>query len=184
MLVPWRSSGEAPVLGLCTCLPQSWWKAMTMNMFFPFPLWLHHSLWLSNFRAWEQRGRCGGDKSILTLRALPSYVYDWCPCTELMVAVSDIPKGNFSALLVRTSIGAAIKKKKNSTEVHQKIKIRTAVGRQWHPTPVLLPGKSHGWRSLVGCSPWGRWGSDTTEGLHFHFLALEKEMATHASVLA
>ena len=41
--------------------------------------------------------------------------------------------------------------------------------RQWHPTPVLLPGKSHGWRSLVGCSPWGRWGSDTTERLHFPF---------------
>ena len=39
--------------------------------------------------------------------------------------------------------------------------------RQWQPTPVLLPGKSHGWRSLVGCSPWGRWGSDTTERLHF-----------------
>ena len=41
--------------------------------------------------------------------------------------------------------------------------------RQWHPTPVLLPGKSHGWRSLVGCSPWGRKESDTTERLHFHF---------------
>ena len=41
--------------------------------------------------------------------------------------------------------------------------------RQWHPTPVLLPGKSHGWRSLVGCSPWGREKSDTTERLHFHF---------------
>ena len=41
--------------------------------------------------------------------------------------------------------------------------------RQWHPTPVLLPGKSHGWRSLEGCSPWGRWGSDTTERLLFHF---------------
>ena len=41
--------------------------------------------------------------------------------------------------------------------------------RQWHPTPVLLPGKSHGWRSLVGCSPWGRYESDTTERLHFHF---------------
>ena len=41
--------------------------------------------------------------------------------------------------------------------------------RQWHPTPVLLPGKSQGWRSLEGCSPWGRWGSDTTERLHFHF---------------
>ena len=41
--------------------------------------------------------------------------------------------------------------------------------RQWHRTPVLLPGKSHGWRSLEGCSPWGRWGSDLTERLHFHF---------------
>ena len=44
--------------------------------------------------------------------------------------------------------------------------------RQWHPTPVLLPGKSHGRRSLVGCSPWGRWESDTTEWLHFHFSLL------------
>ena len=37
------------------------------------------------------------------------------------------------------------------------------------PTPVLLPGKPHGWRSLVGCSPWGHEESDTTERLHFHF---------------
>ena len=41
--------------------------------------------------------------------------------------------------------------------------------RQWHPTPVLLPGKSHGRRSLVGCSPWGRQESDTTDQLRFHF---------------
>ena len=54
--------------------------------------------------------------------------------------------------------------------------------RQWQPTPVLLLGKSHGRRSLVGCSPWGRKESDTTERLHFH--ALENEMATHSSVLA
>ena len=58
--------------------------------------------------------------------------------------------------------------------------------RQWHPTPVLLPGKSHGRRSLVGCSPWGRYCrtrlSDFT--FTFHFYALEKEMATHSSVLA
>ena len=47
---------------------------------------------------------------------------------------------------------------------------------------VPLSGKSHGRRSLVGCSPWGCKESDTTERLHFH--ALEKEMATHASVLA
>jgi len=37
------------------------------------------------------------------------------------------------------------------------------------PTPVLLPGESHGRRSLVGCSPWGREESDMTERLHFHF---------------
>ena len=37
------------------------------------------------------------------------------------------------------------------------------------PTPVLLPGNPHGWRSLVGYSPWDRWGLDTTERLHFHF---------------
>ena len=59
--------------------------------------------------------------------------------------------------------------------------------RQRYPTPVLLPGESHGRRSLVGCSPWGREESDTTERLHFHFSVsciLEKEMATHSSVLA
>ena len=39
--------------------------------------------------------------------------------------------------------------------------------RKWHPTPVLLPGKSHGWRNLVGYSPWGRKESDMTEWLHF-----------------
>ena len=80
--------------------------------------------------------------------------------------------------------------------------------RRWHPTPVLLPGKSHGRRSMVGCSPWGHKESDTTERLDFHFSlscigegngnplqcsclenptfhfhALEKEMATHSSVL-
>ena len=39
----------------------------------------------------------------------------------------------------------------------------------WHPSPVLLPGKSHGWRSLVGWSPWGRTESDTTEATpHAH----------------
>ena len=58
--------------------------------------------------------------------------------------------------------------------------------RKWQPTPVLLPGKSHARRSLVGCSPWGRKESDTTERLHFHFLLIymEKEMAIHSSTVA
>ena len=41
--------------------------------------------------------------------------------------------------------------------------------RKWQPTPVFLPGKSHGWRRLVGYSPWGGKESDTTERLDFHF---------------
>ena len=44
--------------------------------------------------------------------------------------------------------------------------------RQWQPTPVLLPGKSHERRSLVGCSPWGHEESDMTERLPFHFSLL------------
>ena len=53
-----------------------------------------------------------------------------------------------------------------------KLKIGSAAycrRRWWHTTPVLLPGKSHGWRSLVGWSPWGREESDMTEWLHLHF---------------
>ena len=42
--------------------------------------------------------------------------------------------------------------------------------RKWQPTPILLPGKSHGWRSLAGYSLWGSQKSDTTKQLHFHFL--------------
>ena len=59
--------------------------------------------------------------------------------------------------------------------------------RQWHPTPVLLPGESHGQRSLVGYTVHGVakswiWLSEFTFTFHFH--ALEKEMATYSSVLA
>ena len=60
--------------------------------------------------------------------------------------------------------------------------------KEMEPPPVLLPGKSHGRRSLVGCSAQTRvaktqtWLSNFTFTFHFH--ALEKEMATHSSVLA
>ena len=45
----------------------------------------------------------------------------------------------------------------------------TSRRRQWHPSPALLPGKPHGGRSLVGCSPWGLQELGTTERLPFHF---------------
>ena len=58
--------------------------------------------------------------------------------------------------------------------------------RQWHPTPVLLPGKSHGrrawWAVVHGVTKSRTQLSDFTFTFHFH--ALEKEMATHFSVLA
>ena len=58
--------------------------------------------------------------------------------------------------------------------------------KKWHPTPVLLPGKSHGQRSLVGYSPWGRRvRHDWATSLHsLHTLSLEKEMPTHSTILA
>ena len=65
--------------------------------------------------------------------------------------------------------GMLIDCSKSSTVTDLSLKYTITWRRQWHPTPVLLPGKSNGWRSLVGCSPWGCWGSDTSEWLHFHF---------------
>ena len=58
--------------------------------------------------------------------------------------------------------------------------------RQWQPTPVLLPGKSCGWRSLVAgvCGAAKSWTRLSDFTFTFHFHALEKEMATHSSVLA
>ena len=59
--------------------------------------------------------------------------------------------------------------------------------RQWHPTPVLLPRKSHGRRSLVKAAVHGVAKSQTRLSdftFTFHFHALEKEMATHSSILA
>ena len=54
------------------------------------------------------------------------------------------------------------------------ILLKTIRRRKWQPTPVPLPGKSHGWRSLVGYSPWGRKESDRTERLHFLSFFLNK----------
>ena len=56
--------------------------------------------------------------------------------------------------------------------------------RKWQPTPVFLPGESHGGRSLVGYSPWGRKESDMTERLHFPTYTFETQLqnlpTTHA----
>ena len=73
----------------------------------------------------------------------------------------------------KRSVSIPIPKKGNAKECSNYHTIalisHTSRRRQWQPTPVLLPGKSHGRRSLVGCSPWSRKESDTTERLHCHF---------------
>ena len=75
-------------------------------------------------------------------------------------------KGNLHALLAWMSIQAATM----ALVLEKEIATHSSIWRrQWHPTPVLLPGKFHGRRSLVGCSPWGHKELDTTERLHFHF---------------
>ena len=69
----------------------------------------------------------------------------------------------FELLLRQTERTEHLQKKLNEAE--EKIKDYYGIiwRRQWHLTPVLLPGKSHGWRSLVGCRLWGHTESDTSE---------------------
>ena len=73
----------------------------------------------------------------------------------------------------KRSVFIPIPKKGNAKECSNccTIALISHAGRrgQWHPTPVLLPGKSHGQRSLVGCGPWGHEESDMTEQLPFQF---------------
>ena len=80
---------------------------------------------------------------------------------------------NYTLILVTLLGGASSKEPACQCRRHKRCWFCPWVGRiQWHPTPVFLPGESHGRRSLVGYSPWGRKESGTTERLHFHFSLL------------
>ncbi|XDA72781.1 hypothetical protein R6Z07F_003059 [Ovis aries] len=83
----------------------------------------------------------------------------------------DLVKAEEPEIKLPTSVGSS-KKHKSSRKTSTSALLtmpKPLIEKEWQPTPVLLPGKSHGQRSLVGCSPWGRLESDTTERLHFHF---------------
>ena len=83
---------------------------------------------------------------------------------------SAIKKNIFESVLMRwMKLEPIIQSEVSQKENHQYSILMHIWSRQWHPTPVLFPGKSHGQRSLVGCSPWGCEELDTTERLHFHF---------------
>ena len=99
----------------------------------------------------------------------------WYICT--MEYYSAIKRSTFESVLMRWMNLEPIIQSEVSQKEKDKHCILTHISgiqrngqrRQWHPTPLLLPGKSRGQRSLVGCSPWGRQESDTTERLHFDF---------------
>ena len=79
---------------------------------------------------------------------ISNYLYDtlvWASTHLLKLKVSHYSSHDE---LVNIMFSEYIRKKKRNLELKWR--------RQWHPTPVLLPGKSHEWRSLVGGSPWGR----------------------------
>ena len=87
-----------------------------------------------------------------------------------------------TANLENSVAATGLEKVNNHSNLNEEQRQRMFKLLHCQPTKVLLSGKSHGWRSVVGCSPCGHNELDTTERLHFH--ALEKEMATHSSVLA
>ena len=84
--------------------------------------------------------------------------FSWLLCLIWSSAISDLWCYYYDSLKPQTLVS-----------IFLAIKYSLIRRRQWHPSPVLLPGKSHGPRSLVGYSPWGREESDTTEQLHFPF---------------
>ena len=86
------------------------------------------------------------------------------------MTVSISNNGAWRATLIDTYLGCdMIPQDKLSVDVGFSSHVIPSWRRQWHPTPVLLAGKSHGQRSLVGCSPWVHKEPDTTKRLHFHF---------------
>ena len=112
---------------------------------------------------------------------LASSTFKWLFAFLMAASLQSLPPWSFSLLLCM-SVSSTFLSLTGDLPLDRESTRR----RQWHPTPVLLPGKSHGSRSLVGCSPWGPKSqtrlSDFTFTSHFH--ALEKEMATQSSVLA
>ena len=91
------------------------------------------------------------------LSFFPSFFLSLSPTSSSYNLTEDIFEGHFNFF----SLALAVKWYTSDllqiriTEVIESVQNKKGPRRQWHPTPVLLPGESHGWRILVGCSPWG-----------------------------
>ena len=119
-----------------------------------------HKVWLSIKSKWDYKKK--RKKKLLELKRI-----SWKPGEKEIYGTSSSDVWVIPICLIPTlSNSPALGTTENS---HIAVSSRITRSRQWHPTPVLLPGKFHGRSSLVGCSPWGRKESDMTERLHFHF---------------
>ena len=87
---------------------------------------------------------------------LQARILEWVACLALLQGVPAIEPASSTLASRFLTISANLR----SPGVHKSFKLELT---QWHPTPVLLPGKSHGWRGLVGCCLWGHTELDTTE---------------------
>ena len=105
-----------------------------------------------------------------------SHQLDLCPFGGEITTVENVCVYRYLMDLIRASLVAQRLKHLPAMRetwvqsLGQKIPWR----RKWQPTPVFLPGESHGQRSLVGYSPQGRKESDTTERLHYGSDAIGK----------
>ena len=146
-------------------------------------IWRNDAQWRKQLLTWPswslQSSRVDRHESINNSMWTPCCRLSWCVCWSLCC----LPDSSYSSVMLRLVIASnfmnpyrwgflAAQTLKASAYnagdldsipgLNRNIPWR----RKWQPTPVLLPGKSHGRRSLVGYSPWGHKESDMTEWLH------------------
>ena len=93
--------------------------------------------------------------------------HDWSDVAHTCIVAQEGDKHNFEIYYLICSLCMCCCIHKSKFIFLQSRKLNHILNLKWQPTPVFLPGESHGQRSLVGYSPWGRKELDTTEWLHF-----------------
>ena len=110
----------------------------------------------------------GGQSIGASASVLPVNIQNWFPLSRADSRPPELPPEKPCIQVKKQQLELDMKQQTGSKSGKEYIKAiychpvyltymhSTSRRRQWYPTPVLLPGESHGWRSLVGCSPWGR----------------------------
>ena len=162
-----------------SCLLSSW--LTFMQNFIPS---LVQYLFLFNIEEYQRKVGSETEQGYMVLPSMSSaLLLSWKKICQTMSLTKEVRKGrskgklsnlrlNNNGIVIKQSQGLKVPSQglwKISWAISFELSCRYRRRRQWHPTPVLLPGKSHRQRSLVGCSPWGLKELGTTEQFHFHF---------------